>query len=178
MAGFSLANRQGVRTSVKYKIIYRHKDKFSISELCRFFVVSRSGYYSYVSRMDIPSKDLPLAKKIIECQDKCGKTYGYRRVHIWLERNGIHHNPKTILRVMQNTICFQLSGERNTAITVSNCTNTQTCLTGTFMQINLMRNGLRIFHTSRLHKEQCICQSSEICMTTVSCHTRQEPSRI
>ena len=27
-------------------------------------------------------------------------TYGYRRVHIWLERNGIHCNPKTVLRVM------------------------------------------------------------------------------
>jgi transposase InsO family protein len=51
--------------------------------------------------MDIPAKDLPLAEKIRECQDKCGKTYGYRRVHIWLERNGIYHNPKTILRVMQ-----------------------------------------------------------------------------
>ncbi len=51
--------------------------------------------------MDIPAKDLPLADKIQECQDSCGKTYGYRRVHIWLERNGIHHNPKTILRVMQ-----------------------------------------------------------------------------
>ena len=51
--------------------------------------------------MNIPDKDLPLAEKIKECQDKCCKTYGYRRVHIWLERNGIHHNPKTILRVMQ-----------------------------------------------------------------------------
>ena len=51
--------------------------------------------------MNIPDKDLPLAEKIKECQDKCFKTYGYRRVHIWLERNGIHHNPKTILRVMQ-----------------------------------------------------------------------------
>lgn len=82
-------------------VIYRHKDKYSVSEMCRFFEVSRSGYYDYVKRMDIPAKDFPLAKKIRECQDKCGKTYGYRRVHIWLERNGIHHNPKTILRVMQ-----------------------------------------------------------------------------
>ena len=82
-------------------VIYRHKDKYSISEMCRFFKVSRSGYYDYVSRMDIPAKDLPLAEKIKECQDKCGKTYGYRRVHIWLERQGIYHNPKTILRVMQ-----------------------------------------------------------------------------
>ena len=90
-----------MRTSVKYMVIYRHKDKYSISEMCRFFNVSRSGYYDYVKRMDMPAKDLPLAEKIKECQDKCGKTYGYRRVHLWLEREGIHHDPKTILRVMQ-----------------------------------------------------------------------------
>jgi len=90
-----------VRTSVKYLVIYRHKDKYGVSEMCRFFGVSRSGYYGYVSRMDIPAFDLPLAEKIKECQEECGRTYGYRRVHIWLERHGIHHNPKTILRVMQ-----------------------------------------------------------------------------
>ena len=90
-----------MRTSVKFMVIYRHKDKYSISEMCRFFNVSRSGYYDYVKRMDIPAKDLPLAEKIKECQQKNGKTYGYRRVHIWLERQGIHHNPKTILRIMQ-----------------------------------------------------------------------------
>lgn len=90
-----------MKTSVKYIVIYRHKDKYSISEMCRFFRVSRSGYYDFVKRMDIPAKDLPLAEKIRECQEKCGKTYGYRRVHMWLERNGIYHNPKTILRVMQ-----------------------------------------------------------------------------
>lgn len=82
-------------------VIYRHKDKYSISEMCRFFDVSRSGYYDYLKRMDIPAKDLPLAEKIKECQIKNGKTYGYRRVHIWLEKQGIHHDPKTILRVMQ-----------------------------------------------------------------------------
>ena len=90
-----------MRTSIKYMVIYRHKEKYSISEMCRFFGVSRSGYYGYVSRMDVPAKDLALAEKIIECQERCGKTYGYRRVHIWLERQGIYHNPKTILRVMQ-----------------------------------------------------------------------------
>ena len=82
-------------------VIYRHKEKYSICEMCRFFEVSRSGYYGYVKRQEVPAKDLPLAEKIRECQDKCGKTYGYRRVHIWLERNGIHKNPKTVLRVMQ-----------------------------------------------------------------------------
>ena len=90
-----------MKTSVKYMVIYRRKDKYTISEMCRFFEVSRSGYYGFVSRMDTPAKDLPLAEKIRECQEKCGKTYGYRRVHIWLEKQNIHHDPKTILRVMQ-----------------------------------------------------------------------------
>ena len=90
-----------MKASVKYLVIYRHKEQYSISEMCRFFNVSRSGYYGYVSRIDIPAKDMYLAEKIRECQDKCGKTYGYRRVHMWLERNGIYHNPKTVLRVMQ-----------------------------------------------------------------------------
>ena len=82
-------------------VIYRHKDKYSISEMCRFFEVSRSGYYDYVKRMDIPAWDLPLADKIRECQEHSHRTYGYRRVHIWLERQGIHKNPKTVLRIMQ-----------------------------------------------------------------------------
>ena len=90
-----------MRTYVKYMVIYRHKEKYTISEMCRFFDVSRSGYYDYVKRMDKPACDLPLAEKIRECQEHSHSTYGYRRVHIWLERQGIHKNPKTILRVMQ-----------------------------------------------------------------------------
>lgn len=90
-----------MRTSVKYRVIYRHKDKYAISKMCQFFNVSRSGYYDFVKRMDIPAKDLPIAEKIRECQEECGKTYGYRRVHLWLGRKNIHCNPKTVLRVMQ-----------------------------------------------------------------------------
>ena len=89
-----------MRPEVKYRVIYRHKDKYSISEMCRFFEVSRSGYYGFVKRMDKPAKDLELSELIRECQVETKQTYGYRRVAIWLERRGVHHNPKTILRVM------------------------------------------------------------------------------
>ena len=89
-----------MKASVKYKVIYRHREKYSISEMCCFLGVSRSGYYGYVKRMEIPAKDLLLAEKIRECQAESRSTYGYRRVHIWLEHHGFHHNPKTILRVM------------------------------------------------------------------------------
>ena len=68
--------------------------------MCRFFEVSRSGYYGFVNRMDKPAKDLELSELIRECQVETRQTYGYRRVAIWLERRGVHHNPKTILRVM------------------------------------------------------------------------------
>ena len=90
-----------MRTSVKYLVIYRHKDKYTISEMCRFFDVSRSGYYDYVKRMELPDRDLPLAEQIRTCQQDVKQTYGYRRVQIWLERKGIYRNPKTILRIMQ-----------------------------------------------------------------------------
>lgn len=69
--------------------------------MCKFFEVSRSGYYAFLKRMDIPDRDLSLAEKIRECQNESHRTYGYRRVHIWLERQGIYRNPKTVLRVMQ-----------------------------------------------------------------------------
>ncbi len=90
-----------MKPSVKYRVIYRYKDKYSISEMCRFFGVSRSGYYDFVARMEVPDKDLPIAEKIKECQEKCGKTYGYRRVYLWLKDERIYRNPKTILRIMQ-----------------------------------------------------------------------------
>ena len=45
--------------------------------------------------MDVPDRDLPLAEKIKECQEERHRTYGYRRVHIWLERQGLYRNPKT-----------------------------------------------------------------------------------
>ena len=89
-----------MRAEVKFRVIYRHKKKYSISEMCRFFEVSRSGYYGFVNRMDKPAKDLNLSELIRKCQLETKQTYGYRRVTIWLERNGVHHNPKTILRVM------------------------------------------------------------------------------
>ena len=90
-----------MRPKVKYLVIYRHKDKYSISEMCRLFKVSRSGYYDFVKRMEKPDRDLTLAQLIEECQEECKQTYGYRRVSIWLDNRNHHHNPKTVLRVMQ-----------------------------------------------------------------------------
>jgi len=90
-----------VRPAAKYLVIYRHSDRYPVTVMCKFFGVSRSGYYAYVRRMNRPQKDEPLARMIHECQDKCGKTYGYRRVHIWpMREKSLYFNPKTVLSVM------------------------------------------------------------------------------
>ena len=90
-----------MRPKVKYQVIYRHQDAYPVSVMCTFFGVSRSGYYDYVKRINRPEKDAPLAALLRKQQEHCDQAYGYRRMHLWLERQGIHHNPKTVLRVMK-----------------------------------------------------------------------------
>ena len=122
-------------------VIYRHREKYSISEMCRFFEVSRSRYYDYVKRMDTPEGDLPLAKKIRECQEHSDSTYGYRRVCIRLERQGIYKDPKTVLRVMQKYNLLSVVRRKNTETTANICTDTQICSTEISMPTVLIKNG-------------------------------------
>lgn len=69
--------------------------------MCKFFKVSHSGYYAWVNRIDRPDKDKPIVELISECQEKTNKTYGYRRVQIWLlKKYGLVINHKAVLRIM------------------------------------------------------------------------------
>ena len=90
-----------MRPKTKYAVIHRHRKEYPISVMCKFFEVSRSGYYDFVKRLGNPEKDADLAEKIRLCQESADKTYGYRRVWLWLERKNIKLNPKTVLRVMK-----------------------------------------------------------------------------
>ena len=90
-----------MRPKVKYHIIHRHRDEYPVSVMCKFFEVSRSGYYAFVKRLGRPEHDTELAEQIRECQKFTDKTYGYRRVCLWLNRKNIRRNPKTVLRVMK-----------------------------------------------------------------------------
>ena len=90
-----------MRPRAKYHVIYMNRERYPVSVMCRFFEVSRSGYYDFVRRLGREEKDAALAEIIREKQDRCFKTYGYRRMWLWLESQGIRHNPKTILRIMK-----------------------------------------------------------------------------
>lgn len=60
--------------------------------MCQFFSVSRSGYYDFVHRLDSTEKDAELAEMIAKQREQCFRTYGYRRMWLWLERQNIHRN--------------------------------------------------------------------------------------
>ena len=90
-----------MRPKAKYHVIYRHRDEYPISTMCRFFGVSRSGYYDFLKRLGQPERDIELAESIAQCQAVTDKTYGYRRVWLWLENKKVHRNPKTVLKVMK-----------------------------------------------------------------------------
>ena len=90
-----------MRPKLKYAVIYRHRHEYPVLVMCRFFGVSKSGYYDFVKRIGQPEHDADLAESIRECQRITDKTYGYRRVWKWLKDRNVRRNPKTVLRVMQ-----------------------------------------------------------------------------
>ena len=90
-----------MRPKVKYHVIYKHRTEYPVSVMCRFFGVSRSGYYAFVHRLGKPEKDAALAEVIAQQRERSYRTYGYRRMWLWLKHQNIFCNPKTVLRIMK-----------------------------------------------------------------------------
>jgi len=91
-----------VRPKVKYAAIFSNKEKYSISLMCRYFEVSRSGYYEWLKQKEEPDKDEILGNLIRKCQMVTKQTYGYRRVKLWfLRETGLVINGKAVLRLMR-----------------------------------------------------------------------------
>ena len=73
-------------------------NSYSVSSMCNYFNVSKSGYYKYLHCKK--DEDEFLRKHIEDIQTKCKYRYDYRRVQIALARYGIMINHKKVLRVM------------------------------------------------------------------------------
>lgn len=101
ITGFSGRVRKVGCKELRYKVIHRFRDRFTVEELCKLLEVSRSGYYKWLNRKDEPDKDKVIADLIVECHKKAHRTYGYRRVKIWLLRKALVINHKAVLRIMR-----------------------------------------------------------------------------
>ena len=90
-----------MKARIKCYIIYRHRTEYPVAVMCEFFGVSRSGYYAFVHRLGRPEKDADLAEVITQQRERSFRTYGYRRMWLWLKSQNIFRNPETVLRVMK-----------------------------------------------------------------------------
>lgn len=97
-----------MKAGIKYHVIYRHRTEYAVCRMCEFFEVSTSGYYGFVRRLGKPEKDAELAEIIGAERERSCRTYGYRRMWLWLRSQNIYRNPKTVLRVMKK---YQLLSE-------------------------------------------------------------------
>lgn len=87
---------------LKYRVIERLRDKYSVEAMCKMLEVSRSGYYAWRNRQGKEAKDQWLIELIMDCQQRSKQTYGCRRVRRWLMRqHGKNVNLKAVLRVMR-----------------------------------------------------------------------------
>ena len=70
--------------------------------MCSFFGISRAAYYAWVKRMDHADADQPRMDWVQEAYAASHRTYGYRRIRLWLaHKRHIRLNRKPSLRLMR-----------------------------------------------------------------------------
>ena len=69
--------------------------------MCKFFGVSRSGCYAFVHRLGRPEQDAALAEVIAKQRERSFRTCSYQRMWLWLKKQDIFCNLKTVLRIMK-----------------------------------------------------------------------------
>ena len=81
--------------------------------MCKFFGVSRAAYYAWVKRLDQSDRDAERKQLILEAYTKSRRTYGYRRIGIWICKNkGQSINHKAVLRLMNRLNIHSIARKR------------------------------------------------------------------
>ena len=168
-----------MRASVKYHVIYRHRTEYPVAVMCKFFLVSRSGYYTFVHRPGRPEKDVALAEINAQEQERSLRTYGYRRMWLWLKRQNIFCNPKTVLRIMKKyDLLSEIRRRRKWRQMGQQIHRYKNCSTGRFMRIGPTANGEQISPISP-HQAGCTVPVHNLgSLRQQHCGTRQERSKL
>ena len=80
--------------------------------MCEFFGVSRAAYYAWVKRLDQPDPDQERMRWVQEAYEQSHRTYGYRRISLWLKRQGLCMNHKAVLRLMNKLNIHSVARKR------------------------------------------------------------------
>jgi putative transposase len=89
---------------VRYSFIRRHRQQFRVAAMCRVLRVSRSGYHAWLQRPESPRRQANrgLLAHIKTAHARSRRTYGRRRIHAQLRREGIVCSRNRVARLM----CF------------------------------------------------------------------------
>lgn len=80
--------------------------------MCKLFGVSRAAYYAWVRRLDQPDPDAERISWVQEAYEQSHRIYGYRRIALWLQRQGIRINHKAVLRLMNKLNIHSVARKR------------------------------------------------------------------
>ena len=89
-----------LRNLEKAVIIDALRDKYSLPLLLRKLNLSKSSYYYQHKQASAPDKYEVLRLHIKALFAENSRRYGYRRIHGWLAREGIHISEKIVRRIM------------------------------------------------------------------------------
>jgi transposase InsO family protein len=93
---------------VRYSFIREHRQQFRVVAICRVLKVSSSGYFAWLRRPESPRQraNRALLTRIKAAHEHSRKSYGRRRIHIQLQRDGVDCSPNRVGRLMrQEGIC-------------------------------------------------------------------------
>ena len=57
--------------------------------MCTFFGISRAAYYVWAKHVEQPDANAERMQLIQEAYEKSHKTYGYRRIGVWIAKNKV-----------------------------------------------------------------------------------------
>jgi putative transposase len=91
-----------------------------VSEMCSFFGISRAAYYAWRQQIERPDRDAKRKQMILEAYEASKKTYGYRRIVLWLrQKRAVVINHKAVLRLMNCLGIHSVARQRKMATKMS-----------------------------------------------------------
>lgn len=98
---------------MQYRVICHHRKEYAVKAMCEFFGVSRAAYYAWLKQLEMPDPNGERMELIREAYEKSHKTYGYRRITLWINKNkGISINHKAVLRLMNRMHIHSVARKR------------------------------------------------------------------
>lgn len=92
----------------RYELIADEEGNYGVADMCEWLNVSRSGYYDWKNRgpsMTARRREM-LEAQVRYAFEHSDGTYGYRRIHVWLERHGTRVDPETVRGIMRRLGLF------------------------------------------------------------------------